>query len=200
MSQFNCTKVRKVKGKLMKIYVDQSAGYGGDGSFARPFKKINDAAAIAAAGDEVIVAPGIYREDVNPVNAGTKERPITYRSVMYREAVITGADVFTGWIHHDKDVWLLRIPNSYFGTYNPYKTLVSGDWLDISVPVHTGEVFINGRAMYEKDTLDKVITPQYYDQSWDRDFTLHTWYTEQDHDRDETVIYANFCGSDPNLD
>ena len=182
----------------MKIYVDQSAGYGGDGSFAKPFKKINDAAAIAAAGDEVIVAPGIYREDVNPVNAGTKERPITYRSVMYREAVITGADVFTGWIHHDKDVRLLRIPNSYFGTYNPYKTLVSGDWLDISVPVHTGEVFINGRAMYEKDTLDKVITPQYYDQSWDRDFTLHTWYTDQDNETDETLIYANFCGDDPN--
>ena len=39
------------------FYVDQSAERGGDGSKARPFKNINDAAKIAVAGDEVVVAP-----------------------------------------------------------------------------------------------------------------------------------------------
>ncbi len=182
----------------MILYVDCSAAYGGDGSREKPFRAINDAAKIARAGDEVVVAPGIYREDVNPVNAGSSRARITYRSEKNREAVITGADVFDDWQQHAGDVWLLRVPNSYFGSFNPYKEFVAGDWLDITVPMHRGEVFINDRAMYEKDTLEKVISPDFYDVSWDRDFTKHTWYTCQDDDSDETLIYANFCGLDPN--
>ena len=46
----------------MKIYVDASARCDGDGSEFRPFKRINEAAKIAVAGDEVLVKPGIYRE------------------------------------------------------------------------------------------------------------------------------------------
>ena len=57
----------------MKIYVDASARCDGNGSEFRPFKRINEAAKIAVAGDEVLVKPGIYREYVNPVNSGTKE-------------------------------------------------------------------------------------------------------------------------------
>ena len=76
----------------MKIYVSAKAWRDGDGSQARPFKHINDAAKIARPGDEVLVAPGIYREYVDPVNAGTEEAPITYRSTEPLGAVITGAD------------------------------------------------------------------------------------------------------------
>ena len=50
----------------MKIYVDASARCDGDGSEFRPFKRINEAAKIAVAGDEVLVKPGIYREYVKP--------------------------------------------------------------------------------------------------------------------------------------
>ena len=39
----------------MKIYVDASARCDGDGSEFRPFKRINEAAKIAVAGDEVLV-------------------------------------------------------------------------------------------------------------------------------------------------
>ncbi len=182
----------------MKYYVDCKAKAGGDGTSGRPFNTINAAAALAMAGDEVIVAPGIYREDVNPINAGTEKERIVYRSEKPLEAVITGADRFTTWEHHEGDVYKLTVPNSYFGAYNPYTTLVEGDWLNITVPMHTGDVFLNGRSMYEKDAYAKIISPEYYDSSWDRDFTLHTWYTGQDYDKDETIIYANFCGADPN--
>ena len=55
----------------MIYYVNAKACRNGDGSMERPFKTINAAAKLAVAGDEVLVAPGIYRDYVNPVNAGT---------------------------------------------------------------------------------------------------------------------------------
>ena len=54
----------------MKIYVNQAAGREGCGTREMPFRWINDAARIARPGDEVIVAPGIYRESVDPIFAG----------------------------------------------------------------------------------------------------------------------------------
>ena len=55
----------------MVIYVDANAFREGNGTKERPFRYINDAAQIARPGDEVLVAPGVYREYVNPANAGT---------------------------------------------------------------------------------------------------------------------------------
>ncbi len=184
----------------MTLYVDCNAAAGGDGSIKFPFRKINDAAAVAVCGDEILVAPGIYREDVNPVNAGCAQKRITYRSSEHRKAIITGADVFADWVHHEGDVWLLTVANSCFGSYNPYTTLVGGDWLNVEFPVHTGQVYLNGRAMYEKDALEKVIKPGYFEPSWDREGTLYTWYTKQDMENDTTLIYANFGGAYPNAE
>ena len=55
----------------MIYYVNNSAPKNGNGTKEMPFKFINDAAKIAKAGDEVLVAPGIYHEYVDPVNGGT---------------------------------------------------------------------------------------------------------------------------------
>lgn len=182
----------------MKYYVDVNAKPQGDGSKERPFVKIQQAANIALPGDEVIVMPGVYFEEVSPVNAGTKKEPIVYRSYEPRKAVITGAHRFTNWEHYEGDVYKLTIDNGYFGSYNPYTTLVWGDWLNQDVPCHTGEVFMNDKSLYEKPSLDLVLNPEFYDASWDRDFTKHTWYTCQAEDKDETIIYANFQGKNPN--
>lgn len=182
----------------MIFHVDCKAKNSGDGSREKPFKRIGQAAQRAMPGDEVLVYPGIYREEVSPVNAGTERKRIVYRSTEPRKAVITGADIFKGWEKYEGDVWKLTVPNDYFAAYNPYTTLVWGDWLSPNIPVHTGEVFLNGKSLYEQDALEKVLHPQYYDVSWDRDFTLHTWYTCQAEDEDSTIIYANFQGKDPN--
>ncbi|MCQ2496486.1 MAG: right-handed parallel beta-helix repeat-containing protein [Lachnospiraceae bacterium] len=179
-------------------YVDCNARPNGDGSKERPFNRINMAAAVAMAGDEVLVAPGIYREEVNPIYAGKEKQPIIYRSIEPLKAVITGAEIIKGWEQYEGDTWKVTIPNSFFGAYNPYTTIVWGDWLSQNVPCHTGEVFLNGKSLYEKELLEKVLNPTFYEESWDRDFTKHTWYTCQAENKEETVIYANFQGKNPN--
>jgi len=180
----------------MKYYVSAKAQRGGDGTKERPFKMIGQAAQIAAAGDEVIVAPGIYREYVNPRNAGTAEAPVVYRSEICGQAVITGAEVVKNWEKYEGGVWVARIPNGIFGAYNPYTVIVKGDWYDESIrPVHTGEVYLNGKAMYEVMSLGQVISPETDFSSWEPERTVYTWYTVQD--GGDTVIYANFQGADP---
>lgn len=57
----------------MRIYVDVNAVRNGNGTEQTPFRKINDAAKIAQPGDEVLVAPGIYREYVDPIHAGHED-------------------------------------------------------------------------------------------------------------------------------
>ncbi len=56
----------------MKIYVNANAGRDGNGTAAMPFRHINDAAKVAMPGDEVLVAPGIYREYVDPMMPGLR--------------------------------------------------------------------------------------------------------------------------------
>ena len=198
--------------KRMKYYVNASVAVSGDGSEERPFRTIQEAADVAVAGDEVLVAPGIYREDVNPKNAGTEEARIVYKSVEPRAAVITGAEPAKGWVkvaagdpvaEDAKDfdgVYMLRVSNSLFADGNPFTTLVSGDWFIATMIAHTGDVFLNGKSMYEVTDKDGVFHPVKSKASWDRDFSVYTWYTEQDKAANETVILANFGAFDPNVE
>ena len=163
-----------------------------------PFRTISEAADRALPGDEVIVYPGIYRENVNPKHTGTEKERITYRSVEQGKAIITGAEVIKGWKKYQDNVWKVSIPNSLFGGDNPYTDLVSGDWFIATIVAHRGDVYLNGKSLYEVTELFKVLLPTKNINSWDADFTLYTWYTEQDEAADETIIYANFQGLDPN--
>ncbi|MDD6486890.1 MAG: right-handed parallel beta-helix repeat-containing protein [Spirochaetales bacterium] len=182
----------------MKYYVDAAAAKGGDGTKAKPFSKIQQAAKIAEPGDEVIVAPGIYREYVNPKNGGTEKKRIVYRSEKPLAAHITGAEELKNWKKVSGSVYTARVSNKIFGKYNPYTTLVSGDWFIAYMIAHTGDVFLNGKSMYEVQKLSEVKKPEIFVPSWDQEFTKYVWYAEQDEKTDETVFYANFQDKDPN--
>lgn len=184
----------------MKIYVNATAENYGLGGENAPFRTISEAAAGALPGDEVIVLPGVYRENVNPVHAGTPDQRITYRSSEPLKAVITGAECLKGWkpVREGSSVYTARVSNDLFGDYNPYTTLVSGDWFIATFIAHTGDIFLNGKSMYEVTCLDSVTHPSVSNASWDPDFSVYVWYSEQDAGKDETVFYANFQGADPN--
>ena len=180
----------------MIYYVNQKASAEGNGSAERPFRFINDAAQIAKPGDEVIVAPGIYREYVCPQNAGTPDARIVYRSEKPLGARITGAEPAKGWTLYKDNVWVFRVKNGVFGNYNPYTTFVCGDWYFAPVVRHTGAVYLNDRQLYEATTLAECLAGEVYTPSWEPEWSVYKWYTEQD--GDETVIYANFQGKNPN--
>ena len=182
----------------MKYFVDANAAKDGNGSKERPFRRINEAAKVALPGDEVLVAPGVYREYVDPIHPGTEDARITYISTTPLGAVLTGAEQVKTWQHYKGNVWVCRIANSFFGDYNPYTTLVFGDWYFATPNKHTGCVYLNDKAMYEATTLEECIKGEVYECSWVPEESIYKWYTEQDMDTDETIIYANFQGQNPN--
>ena len=182
----------------MIYYVNASASRDGNGSKEMPFCHIDDAARVAVAGDEVLVAPGIYREYVNPRNAGTEEQRIIYRSEKPLGAVITGAEPLSGWKKYKGNVWTRRVNNGVFGAYNPYTTKVCGDWYFAPTVRHTGSVFLNDKMMYETSSLEDCQKGEPDPCAWNQEEAKYLWYTEQD--GDETVLYANFQGLDPNTE
>ncbi len=182
--------------KPVVYYVDIHAPKEGTGSRETPFRHINDAARVALPGDEIVVMPGIYREYVNPVHAGTEDAPIVYRSKEIRGAVITGAEILTGWTRYDGDVWTVQVDNGVFGNYNPYTTYVYGDWYFAPKIRHTGSVFLNDRMMYETASLEECLLGEADPYAWKPEESRYKWYSEQSENR--TVFYANFRGKDPN--
>ncbi len=181
----------------MTIYVD-AAAVGGDGTKEAPFRSIQQAADVARPGDTVLVAPGIYRESVNPIHSGNEYARITYKSMEKNGAHITGAEPVKNWERVEGDVYICRVSNEIFADRNPFDTLVLGDWFIAGCGAHLGEVYLNERSMYEVMELSQVVKPERSALSWEPDFSLYTWYTEQNPDANETMIYANFQGKNPN--
>ncbi|SEF76339.1 Right handed beta helix region [Eubacterium ruminantium] len=178
------------------FYVNCKSTRDGDGSREMPFKHINDAAIIAGAGDEIIVAPGVYREYVCPVNSGTKENPVIYRSEKPLAAVITGAEELKDWTHYEGNVWRAEVDNNVFGSYNPYTTLVGGAWYFAPMIRHTGSVFINDLMMYETKDLEECLKGEPDPAAYSQIDSKYKWFTQQSEGK--TIIYANFHGMDPN--
>ena len=182
----------------MILYVYAKAGRDGNGSKEMPFKHIQDAARIAMPGDEVLVAPGIYREYVDPKHGGTEDARIVYRSEEPLGAVITGAEPLRNWTRHSENVWTARVDNRVFGSYNPYTTYVYGDWYFAGKSKHTGVVYLNDKMLYEAASIEECARGEVYEHSWDPDASIYKWYAEQD--GNETVFYANFQDKDPNCE
>ena len=180
----------------MIYHVNQSAPQEGDGSKARPFRRISDAAYLAQPGDEVLVYPGVYREQVSPRNGGTEEQRIVYRSVEPLGAVITGAEEITGWQRYEGNVWTARVDNGIFGSFNPYVVEVYGDWYFAPTVRHAGCVYMNDRALYEALTMEELMAGEVYKPSWEPEYSIYKWFAVQD--GHETVLYANFQDKNPN--
>jgi len=170
------------------IVVDNQASNASDenkGSKYLPLKTIQAGANRAVAGDTILVKGGIYREEVLPPRSGTSgEKPIMYLAAPGEDVSIRASEQITTWVKQEGHVWMLELDNSFFGDFNPYRRKVSGSWLYYSNNDHLGDVYLNGGAFYEKQTLQEVQT------------TTNTWHTTVD--EETTTIWANFGSSNPN--
>ncbi|MDO8541663.1 MAG: right-handed parallel beta-helix repeat-containing protein [Opitutaceae bacterium] len=169
-----------------------------DGSAASPFPTISAAAKVVQPGDTITVHEGVYRERVTPPRGGESDaKRITYQAAPGETVVIKGSEVARGWTRFTGDVWKLTLPRSFFGRYNPYQDLINGDWFtDRGRPHHTGEVYLNGKSLYESHLLQRVLEPATEPDSRDPEGSTWTWFCESD--GKNTYIYANFHGRNPN--
>lgn len=193
----------------MEYHVAKNGSDQGQGTLENPFLTINKAAFIAAAGDTVTVHEGVYREWVNPNFKGlSNNRRVTYQAAEGEKVIIKGSEHIQNWQQVEGTVWKVTLSNSFFGDYNPYSLEIFGDWLvTIEETKHLGDVYLNGMSFYEvsqyEHLLDPVIRTEVLDH-WTQKIvpirnieqTKYVWYTEVT--QDDTTIYANFHGADPN--
>ena len=169
-----------------------------DGTALMPLKTISAAAQLAMPGDTIVVHEGVYREEVNPPRGGSSDtKRITFMAAEGEKVEIKGSERITGWENVTGTVWKIKIPNSFFGGYNPYKELIQGDWFrDRGRIHHTGEVYLNGISLWEAALFEDVLNPVPKISTDDDNGSSFTWYCESNDKF--TYIYANFHGSNPN--
>jgi hypothetical protein len=181
-----------------QFHVSMKGSDDNNGLASKPFRTISAAAQIAQPGDVITVHEGTYRERVTPPRGGvSNSKRIVYKAAKGDKVEIKGSEVVTGWEHIENGVWKVTISNTIFGDYNPYKDIISGDWFDrMGMDHHTGEVYLNGRSLFEKDSLEKVTNPKPHPRAANKEASLYTWYCQSD-DK-ETTIWANFHEYNPN--
>jgi hypothetical protein len=79
---------------------------------------------------------------------------------------------------------------TFFGDYNPYKDIITGDWFHrLGRDHHTGEVYLNGKSLYEMNILEGVLNPRPIRGILgpevslgiaDQEGSTYTWYCESD--------------------
>ena len=141
-----------------EFHVSVNGDDSNQGSASKPFKTISAAARVAQAGDVITVHQGTYRELVNPPRGGESDaRRITYQSAKGERVEIKGSEVITNWVKVQDDVWKVTLPNSFFGSFNPYSDLIRGDWFNrLGRDHHTGAVYLNGDWLIEAAKLEEV--------------------------------------------
>ncbi|WP_117882406.1 DUF1565 domain-containing protein [Aureibaculum luteum] len=170
-----------------------------EGSKVAPFKTISKAAKVAQPGDVITVHEGIYREWVNPRFGGINDsNRIVYQAAENEEVWIKGSEHIKTWKKHKGTVWKVVLNNDFFGDFNPYQEIVYGDWLTKTYgrDHHLGEVYINGKALYEIDSLAKVFSETSLKRATDTEGSKYKWYCESN--QETTTIYANLNGINPN--
>ncbi len=158
------------------------------GTQKSPFLTIQHAADLAQPGDVITVHQGIYRERIGPSRGGTSDKKrIIYQAARDERVVIKGSEVVTNWVKVQDDVWKAEIPNSFFGSFNPYSDLIHGDWFDGKGRAHhTGAVYLNGDWLLEAAKLDDVLKPI---------GNAPLWFGQVD--ASNTTLWAQFKGINP---
>ncbi len=186
-----------------EYYVGKDGNDRNAGTATRPFLTIGRAAHIAVAGDIITVRKGTYREQVSPEKGGmSDEKRIVYRAAPGALVYIKGSEIVKGWRMIAPGIWKVSLPDALFGGYNPYKDLIYGDWFfPLKRKLHTGEVYLNGRSLYETVSEQHVISGAEEGRQIGVSASMvlpanYTWFCS--YENGQTIITANFHKRNPN--
>ena len=164
-----------------------------EGSRLHPFRTISAAANMAMPGDVITVHAGVYREQITPPRGGNSDRErITYQAAAGEKVIIKGSEIVKGWRRQGLDTWMVKIPNNFFGKFNPYKETIHGDWFSPTPKDRKyllGAVYLNGDWLMEAAKQEEVINKA-------ADAKNPLWCATTD--ADSTTIWAQFKNADPN--
>ncbi|HEY9258789.1 right-handed parallel beta-helix repeat-containing protein [Chitinophaga sp.] len=163
-----------------------------DGSSSHPLKTIMAAASKAMPGDVVMVHAGIYREQITPPRGGVSDKErIVYQAAKGEKVIIKGSEIVKGWQQQEHDTWVVKIPNSFFKSFNPYKEYIHGDWF---TPVPKDRKYLRGAVYLNGDWLMEAAKKE---EVFDTTNTKNPlWCATVD--ADSTTIWAQFRNTDPN--
>ena len=156
------------------------------GSLNYPLRTITKAASMAQPGDIVKVHAGTYREWIKPPRGGASPlQPIIFMAAEGETVCIKGSERITTWEKLKNGLWIIQLPVSFFGDYNPFQSKIKGAWLTYGInKYHCGSVFIDENPLTEMLTMDSTLLIPY------------SWYTETNNGM--TQIWANFRDQNPN--
>lgn len=167
-------------------YVDgqgKNADDNGPGTKEHPFRTINHAAQVLQPGERVVIAEGVYREEIRPARGGTgPDAMISYEAAPGAKVVVKGSAVVTGWhpsegwnfgvdpeTHKPVKAWELKLtPEMFPDGYNPFEVdNVLGDktWLRyaednmITYFRRRGMVFVDGHPLEPVQTARELAGP-----------------------------------------
>ena len=119
------------------------------GGLESPFLTIGKAAAVAQPGDVVTVHGGTYREWVKPPRGGKDENSrIVYRAAAGEEVLIKGSEQITSWVHQEDGIWMVELPNRFFGDEHSIMDSRPGGFsredspLGVSIRMHVNEAVV----------------------------------------------------------
>ncbi len=175
-----------------EIHVSVKGSDTNDGTAAKPFRTISQAALVAMPADVITVHAGVYREQITPPRGGNSDlERIVYQAAKGEKVAVKGSEIIKGWQKLTNDAWLVKIPNTFFGEFNPYSDLIRGDWFSPTPAdriYHTGAVYLNGAWLmeaYKKEEVTGKADPKNL-----------LWWTETD--SISTTIWSQFGDADPN--
>jgi alpha-N-arabinofuranosidase len=181
--------VLRLPAQAAEFHVASNGNDANRGTKAAPLRTIQRAADLAQPGDVITVHEGIYRERISPPRGGESDRKrIVYQAVRGEKVEIKGSEVVKNWVKVQDEVWKVTLPNSFFGSFNPYSDLIRGDWFDPrGRQHHTGAVYLNGDWLTEAAKLGDVLKPA---------GTTQLWFGQVD--QANTTIWAQFKAVNPN--